>query len=142
MSQVMTRAKRWIPQESEKVLLFTERDYDILYALYKYQLFTTHQLEEIHQGSKQKTQRRLRELFNAGYIRKFDTKVDLTTPGTEPDVYALTDQGAKWLAHHRSDIARLNKRYNENNARRTIATIPHALMVSDIMMRFELACCC
>lgn len=136
----MMRAKRFKPQESDKLLLFTERDYDILYSLYKYQLFTTHQLEELHQGSKQKTKKRLRELFNAGYVRKFNTKVDLTKPGTEPDVYALTDKGARWLAHHRPDTARLNKRYNENNSRRTLATIPHALMVSDLMMRFELAC--
>lgn len=85
MYQVMMRAKRFKPQESDKLLLFTERDYDILYSLYKYQLFTTHQLEELHQGSKQKTRRRLRKLFDAEYVRKFNTKVDLTKPGTEPE---------------------------------------------------------
>jgi hypothetical protein len=140
MTQVITRASRFKRSESSTRLLFTERDFDILYSLYKYHLLTTHQLVDIHQGNKQKTRWRLRKLFDAGYVHRFNTKTDYSEPGSEPLAYALTDQGANWLSENRPDIERLNRRYNENNTRRTISTIPHTLMVSEIMMRFELAC--
>lgn len=135
----MTRAPRFKRTTTDKVLLFTERDFDILYALYKYHVATTHQLAEIHPGSDQKTRWRLRELFDAGLVHRVNTKTDPTIPGSEPIVYALTDAGANWLSENRSDIDRFPKRYNENNARRTRATIPHSLMVAEVMLRFEQA---
>lgn len=140
MQPDVTRSPRFKRIATDKRLLFTERDFDILYALYKYHLLTTHQLADLHQGSEQKTRWRLRELFDIGYVHRFNTKTDATVPGSEPLVYALTDSGANWLSEHRPDITRMVKRYNENNARRTLATIPHALMVAEVMLRFELAC--
>lgn len=140
MAQAITRAPRFKRTATDKALMFTGRDFDLLYALYKYHLATTHQLALIHQGSEQKTRWRLRELFDAGYVQRFNTKTDATVPGSEPVVYALTDLGADWLTEHRADVERLAKRYNLNNARRTLATIPHALMVAEVMLRFELAC--
>lgn len=140
MPAVTTRSSRFKRIATDKTLLFTERDFSILYALYKYQLLTTHQLTQSYPGSEQRTRWRLRELYDAGYVHRFNTKTDATIPGSDPLVYALTDLGANWLSEKRPDIERLAKRYNENNARRTLATIPHALMVSDIMLRVELAC--
>ncbi len=140
MTQMITRASRYKRRVTEKSLCFTERDFTLLHALYKYQLLTTHQLVNVHQGSEHKTRLRLRELFDAGLLERFHTKTDMTIPGSEPIVYALTDLGADWLSEHRDDIDRQRTRYNENNARRKITSIPHALMVADIMLAFELAC--
>jgi hypothetical protein len=139
MREALVRSSRFIRAVTGKSLLFTERDFSILHALYKYHLLSSHQLVAIHPGSEQKTRWRLRELFDAGYVQRFNTKVDATIPGSEPIVYALTDRGADWLSEHRPDIERQRKRYNENNVRRTIASIPHTLMIADIMVRFELA---
>jgi hypothetical protein len=139
MREALVRSSRFIRSPQSGSLYFTPRDLTILHALYKYHLLSTHQLVAIHQGSEQKTRWRLRELFDAGYVQRFNTKVDATIPGSEPIVYALTDRGADWLSEHRPDIERQHKRYNENNARRTRSSIPHGLMVADIMVRFELA---
>jgi hypothetical protein len=135
-SKRMSRYKR---RMSDKALYFTPRDFTILHTLYKYHLLTTHQIVAVHQGSEQKTRWRLRELFDAGYLERFHTKTDMTVPGSEPVVYALTDRGADWLSTHRPDIERQHTRYNERNARRTLSTIPHSLMVAEIMLRFELS---
>ena len=140
MSQATIRASRYKRRVTEKSLCFTERDFVILHALYKYHLLTTHQLVATHQGSEQKTRWRLRELFDDGIVERFHTKTDMTIPGSDPVVYALTDRGADWLSEHRPDIERQHKRYNENNARRTRSSIPHTLMVADTMLTFELAC--
>lgn len=135
----VVRASRYKRRPLEKTLYFTERDFSILYTLYKYHLLTTHQLVAAHQGNNQKTRRRLRQLWDAGLVERFHTKTDMTIPGSEPVVYALTDQGADWLSLHRPDIERQRARYNERNARRTLATIPHAVMVADVMLRCELS---
>lgn len=132
----MSRYKRRV---FDKSLCFTPRDFTILHTLYKYHLLTTHQIVAIHQGSEQKTRWRLRELFDAGLLERFRTKTDMTVPGSEPVVYALTDRGADWLSTHRPDIERQHTRYNERNTRRTLSTIPHTLMVAEIMLRFELS---
>ena len=134
------RASRFTRDATAQTLGFTKRDRILLYALYRYPLLTTHQLATLHPGSAQKTRWRLRELFDAGYVHRYNTKTDLTIPGSEPIVYALTDRGATWLSAHCPDIERLKVRYNENNARRTLASIPHGLMVADLLLRFELAC--
>ncbi len=133
-----TRMSRYKRKTLDKSLCFTARDLTILHALYKYQLLTTHQIVSAHQGSEQKTRWRLRELFDAGLVERFHTKTDMTIPGSEPVVYALTDRGADWLSVHRPDIERQRARYNERNTRRTLSTIPHALMVAEVMLRFEL----
>ncbi len=140
MTQATRRTSRYKRRVTDKSLCFTERDFVILYALYKYHLLTTHQLVAIHQGSEQKTRWRLRELFDSGYVERFHTKTDMTMPGSEPVVYALTDRGADWLSAHRSDIERQVARYNERNARRSLLSIPHTLMVAEVMLNFELAC--
>ncbi len=137
-TQAWTRMSRYKRRVLDKPLCFTERDLTILHTLYKYQLLTTHQIVAVHQGSEQKTRWRLRELFDAGLVERFHTKTDMTTPGSEPVVYALTDRGADWLSTHRPDIERQHTRYNDRNAKRTLSTIPHTLMVAEIMLRFEL----
>jgi len=124
---------------TDKSLCFTARDFSILYSLYKYHLLTTHQLVAIHPGNDQNTRWRLRELFDSGLVERFHTKTDMTIPGSEPVVYALTDRGADWLSQHRPDVERQHARYNERNARRTLLTIPHTLMVSEVMLGFEVA---
>jgi hypothetical protein len=135
----MVRASRYKRKETDKSLWFTARDFSILYALYKYHLLTTHQLVACHAGNAQKTRHRLRELFDAEFVARFHTKTDLTTPGSDPVVYALTDRGANWLSAHRPDVERLRARYNERNAKRTLLSIPHALLVADVMLAFETA---
>ena len=139
MLQTAPRTSRYKRKVTDKSLCFTERDFSILHALYKYQLATTHQLAAIHPGNDQKTRWRLRALFDAGLVERFHTKTDMTIPGSDPIVYALTDRGADWLSEHRGDVERQRARYNERNARRTLSSIPHVLMVADVMMRFELA---
>ncbi len=134
----VTRMSRYKRRELDKTLYFTARDLSILSSLYKYHLLTTHQLVAAHQGSEQKTRWRLRELFDAGLVERFHTKTDMTIPGSEPVVYALTDRGADWLSTHRPDFERQHSRYNEQNSRRTLSTIPHTLMIAEIMLRFEL----
>jgi hypothetical protein len=134
-----SRAPRFRRFDTPKTLLFTERDSTILGALYRYHLATTHQLAYLFPGSEQKTRWRLRELFDAGFVDRLNTKTDPNTPGSDPLVYALTDEGATWLSLNRPDIERQRTRYNENNRRRTLQTIPHTLMVSEIMIRFEVA---
>lgn len=140
MPATTTKAARFTRAATDKALWFTERDRVLLAALYRYHLLTTHQLVTLHPGSAQKTRWRLRELFDAGYVHRYNTKIDLTLPGSEPIVHALTDRGADWLAENCPEFERLKSRYNENNARRTLASIPHVLMVADILLRFELAC--
>ena len=139
MEQVLRRASRHRRRETHKSLAFTPRDFSILHALYKYHLLNTHHLADAHPGNKQKTRWRLRALFDAGIVERFHTKIDLSVPGSEPVVYALTDHGADWLSAHRPDVDRLRGRYNERNARRSLLSIPHTLMVGDVMLQFELA---
>jgi hypothetical protein len=139
MGQAVVRSSRYKRKVTDKSLCFTERDFSILHTLYKYHLATTHQLVTVHPGNEQKTRWRLRELFDAGLVERFNTKTDMTTPGSEPLVYALTDRGADWLSTHRIDVERQHARYNERNARRTLGSIPHMVMVAEVMTRFEIA---
>ncbi len=139
MTETLSRRPRWKPANTGKVIAYTDRVYSILYGLYKYGLLNSEHIRKLYHGNERNTQRRLRELFDHGFVKKFNVKVDQYAPGSEKDVYALTDKGANLL----SDIygvPRLGVRYNENNKRRTLSTIPHALMVSDIVVRFEVAC--
>ena len=123
MNETVSHTSRYKRKQIDKALIFTESDFSILFSLYKYHLLTTHQLVAAHPGSEQKTRWRLRELYDAGLLERFHTKTDMTVPGSEPVVYALTDRGADWLSLHCPDIERQRARYNERNARRTLARL-------------------
>lgn len=135
---------KWAPhfkrRQTNKRREFTARDFDLFYGLYKYELLTTNQLVTIHPGGRDKTVKRLRELYDFKFVERFNTKTDLRESGSHQHVYAFTDAGADWFAMHRPDIDRKKRRYDENNARRDVLMFPHALMISEVMVRYESGC--
>ena len=76
-------------------LVLTNRDKEIIHAVYRFRFLTSRQLTEMFFPSKSKADRRLRELYDHGYVDRIERPV---MQGKAELIYALWKEGAHYLA--------------------------------------------
>ena len=92
----MNRKRRSRTQRTNQTrLVLTERDREIIRALYRFRFLTSSQLANMFFTSKSKADRRLRELFDYGFLDRIDRP---TTGGRAELIYALWKEGATLLS--------------------------------------------
>lgn len=132
----MSRYKRRV---FDKPLCFTPRDFTILHTLYKYHSLTTHQIVAIHQGGVSKR--------HAGVDGNCSTPASVAIhTKTRHDLRARSrwstrSPTAAPIGSPRIDPTSSDSilAINERNTLDDPSTIPHTLMVAEIMLRFELS---
>ena len=104
-----------IERRKQSRLVLTDRDREIVRTVYRFRFLTSSQLVEMFFPSKSKADRRLRELFDHGYLDRIDRP---TTGGKAELIYALWKEGAKLLCAEQG-IAKgdLNWKPSRNNIR-------------------------
>lgn len=126
----------------------TERDRAIFRHCHRCRLLSFDQLaalEGLPDGDNQGLRRRLRDLYDAGYLDRPRQQLhhafreDRRYAGTHPLVYALGTKGAGVVADELQDarVARLN--WEKKNRQIKWPQIEHALMVSEVYTLFTLA---
>ncbi len=81
-------------------LQLTERDLDILRAVYRYRFLNSDHIKRLIPGSAKNIANRLKALFEHAYLDRPECQYDFYRPGggSSLAVYALADKGAKLLA--------------------------------------------
>ena len=118
----------------------THRDVDILLSLYEHRLLRSTHLYSLHDSfvSLPTLQRRLQKLFHHGFIDRI-LEPAIYQPGDKPFIYSVSTVGARLLAQNglipkkKTDISALNKVLSSD-------FIEHALLTSDVIVAFKVAC--
>ncbi len=117
-----------------------ERDIAILRAVRRYRLLRSTHLAALDGGSGQVVVRRLRSLFDHGYLDRPKAQlISVLKRHNEPMVYGLGNRGAETLA--RLDArpeGRLD--WTNKNNRAGPLFLEHTLMTADVMVPLEIAC--
>jgi hypothetical protein len=119
----------------------TDRDIAIVQVLEHYRFLTTDHLMVLTKTqSRQGITRRLRELYDAGYVDRPKAQM-LTMAYAEkrPMVYALGNAGAELLAD-RFQLRLPDVYWTEKNRRVKEKFVEHTLGIADFMVAMELAC--
>ena len=120
----------------------TSRDLAIVRAVYEHRLLSSdHIVGLLGDGSRQQILRRLRLLYHGRYLDR--PRVQLADlyeqPGTRPMVYGLGDKGADLLAEQ-AGLKRSAVSWTAKNRAIRSRFFHHTLLVSGIMVAFEVAC--
>jgi predicted transcriptional regulator len=115
----MTSTNRQRRSRTERLrqshLVLTDRDQEIIRTVYRFRFLTSNQLTRMFFSSKSKADRRLRELFDHGYLDRIDRP---TMSGKAELIYALWKKGAELLcAEQGIPRANLNWKPSRNNIR-------------------------
>lgn len=140
-------ARRYIPSykrvNAPPPMQLTERDREIILAVYEYRLLSAHQVEALFFPStsdkvhsrRSACQRRLQLLYHHGFLDRLPQPVILGA-GRSPFVYALDQAGAglvaKYLGIDRADIG-WKPKYNELGAQ----FLDHSLAINDVRVVFQ-----
>ena len=137
------RQKRFKRNEDAMPMRMTPRDLDALRALARFRFLSSRQVQALVGGSEQQMLRRLRSLYDHGFIERpraqlaelahfFDT-------GNRPLVYAIASKGARSLASNGyGAIDKLD--WTTKNARASADFLAHTLETADVMIGFETVC--
>lgn len=120
----------------------TDRDLAIIENVEQYRLLNSEQIVALlGEGSAQHVRRRLQLLFHNRFLDRPPVQIAdfYRTPGTLPMVYGLGNRGADALADHlRRDRSKGDWATKNRSIRSTF--FHHTLMVSSIMVAFEVSC--
>jgi hypothetical protein len=95
-----------VSEEQRPRFRLTERDRDIVLAVYQYRVLTTNQIETLFFKPKDSAPKspynsrcrlRLQALYHAGYLRR-DEQPQKMTEGRKPLLYSLDLEGAKLIS--------------------------------------------
>ncbi len=142
MPQTQTRLPRF-RRAGDQIAAFsiTSRDLEILRRVATHRFLRSSHLVALIHGSPQQVLRRLQLLFHHGYLER--PRAQLTyfhAEGSEPIVYGLSGRGASLL---RRELDLPFDRLVSSAKRIEVGRLflEHALLVSDVMVSLELACC-
>lgn len=113
----------------------TERDFEIIRLIHRHRFLRSSHIVRLVQSSPQPVLRRLQLLFHHGYLERPRAQLDyFHRAGSEPLVYGLGNKGA--------GVLRLEMSADINWKNQCIGRLflDHAVLTSDIMVAFELAC--
>ena len=120
--------------------VLTSRDREILRLIFAHRFVRSSHILSLVNGSKQQILRRLQLLFHHGYVERPRIQLEQYHKGGSREiVYGIGDQGAQLLKREH-DVTAKELRWSEKNRKVERMFLQHALLVSDIMVAFELAC--
>ena len=118
----------------------TDRDRDIILLIHRYRFLRSHQIAALLGGSEQQIVRRLQLLFHHGYLERPRAQIKFVERGgSQPLAYGLGNKGGA-LLRRELGIAVDSDAWSEKNHTVGRVFLEHALLVSDVMVSFELAC--
>lgn len=137
----MRRKRSRFKRSQSNNIELTERDINIILALEQHRFLTTDHLLALTDGkSRQGLSRRLRELYDGGYVDRPKTQL-LTMAYSEkrPMVYALGNEGADLLSN-RFQMRLPDIYWTEKNRRVKEKFVEHSLGIADFLVSLEVAC--
>ncbi len=129
------RLKRYERDIEPSPITLTDRDLNIFKALYFHRVLRQDHIENLFFGSKERTQKRLRPLYNHAYIdRIFVTR---TRGGKSPNHYVLDKRGADLL---KAEFPELEITWYPSYKELSDMYLRHALPLNDVMVFVYAAC--
>jgi hypothetical protein len=120
-------------RKKQSRLVLTDRDREIIRTVYRFRFLSSSQLADMFFPSKSKADRRLRELFDHGYLDRIDRP---TTSGKSELIYALWKEGASVLcAKQGITKGDLNWKPTRNNIR--LERLQHELDIVSFHLAME-----
>lgn len=137
---IAPRRRRFERSDAPPPMQLTERDLRLLAHVGQSRFRSSAQLALLDGGSEQKVLRRLRALFDNGYLDR--PKAQLATlfiEGPRKMVYALAPKGARVLREHGYDLNGTGD-WTEKNKRAGTVFLEHTLAIAEFMTALELSC--
>ena len=128
--------RSWTTRLPAERLELTPRDLEILKALYRYRFLTTTQLTNMFFRSKSFAGRRLRKLYDHGYIDRIYRPV---TEGRAELLYALWTRGARALSR-KLHISRKDLGWSKNKNKVGTEFLEHELEIGRFHLALEQGC--
>lgn len=133
------RRPRYRRDRETPPLELTDRDIAILHEVYRHRFLRTTQIVSLAEGGTQGMQRRLRRLYDKGYLDRPEATRRNGGGANHEMVYAIGDKGAAELLGCRH--IRVNPgRWRDKNRQVSESHIDHELRVADVMVSIELTC--
>ncbi len=118
----------------------TERDRQIIRTVHRHRFLRSIHITALIGGSSAQLLRRLQLLFHHGYLERPRAQIDyFHRGGSQPIVYGVGSKGAA-LLRQESGSARRDLKWSQKNRGVGRLFLEHALLISDVMVGFELAC--
>jgi len=115
----------------------TARDREIIRLVHRHQFLRSNQIIALVAGSEQQVLRRLKLLYQHGYLERPRAQLEYyQNGGSRPMVYGLGTKGAKLLSQELGVAASQIKRSHDVGR----MYLEHAILISDVMVSVELAC--
>ena len=134
------RLPRFFRSEHIQPIHLTPRDQTIIAHVFRHRFLRSSQIAELLGGSRQQALRRLQLLYHHDYLERPRAQIDYYHRGGSRSIaYGLGNKGAALLKRelqlpfHRLDWSAKNR-----SVKRLF--LEHALLISEVMVAFELAC--
>ena len=127
-------------REAIRSFKLTSRDLEIIRQVARHRFLSSTQILSLVEGSATQVLRRLQILYHSGYLDRPRCQIDyFGKGGSRPMVYGLGSRGAGTLRQkYDLPFARMDWDTKNKNAGRVF--LDHALMTSEILISFEVAC--
>jgi hypothetical protein len=133
MTSTSNKRRSWVERNPKDTLVLTERDQKIIQAVWKYRFLASSQIKELFFGSKSKADRRLRELYDHGYLDRIAIP---QVQGRGELVYALCDKGAELLVRE-NGLARKDLKWSRQKNKIQPQFLQHELNLAQFRMAVE-----
>jgi len=135
----MPRLPRFVRDRPANQIAITDRDRHVIRLVHQHRFLRSSQIFAFLGGSAQQILRRLQLLYHHGYVERPRCQLDYYYHGgSRQIVYGLADKGAAVL--RQEGIPVREARISEKNRSVGRVHLEHVLMVSDVMIAFEIAC--
>jgi DNA-binding Lrp family transcriptional regulator len=119
----------------------TDRDRNIIRLIHRHRFLRSPHIVALVGGSSQQVLRRLKLLYHHGYLERPRVQIDYYhQSGSRHIVYGLGNKGGTFLKQELG-VAFREVSWGEKNRAVGRIFLEHALLVSDVMVTIELACC-
>jgi len=136
----MSRLPRFQRIASVAPIRLTGRDHKIIRLVHRHRFLRSHQIFDLIGGSAQQLSRRLQWLFHHGYLERPRAQLQYYERGGSRSIaYGLGNKGGLLLKRELG-IALRPVSWGEKNRATGRMFLEHALLISDVMVAFELAC--
>ena len=135
------RLPRFKRASAVAAIRLTERDHEIIRLVQRFRFVRSSHICSLIPGSPQQLLRRLKLLYHHGLLERPRSQIDYYHKGgSRHMVYGLGSKGAAFLRRDLNPIFG-QVRWGEKNRAAGRVFLEHALLVSDVMVAIELACC-
>src|SRR5581483_6470948 len=130
------RRHRYQRRENPKPMVLTQRDMEIVEAVYLYRVLSQKQIEKLFFGHRAAAQRRLEALFDHAYLDRIPLPVNGALLNS-PTLYLLNQRGAALLT---SQMGYSDVRWKRDYQKVSADFLLHALAINDFRINVVLAC--